>query len=256
MNESNEKEALRKIQALLIKYPGIHISKLAELLGVNIPTVQEYLEQLDRNDLLTSEFKKGYRQYFSKKNKLRTRNKRTEETRRQIYNIVSENPGLYLSKIAEMLDMSVQLTDYHLLYMERNKEIYAVKDPGEYHRRYYTADCKIRNEDKRIVKILSNEMLMKIILILLKNENMRHKDICEEIGVSSSRLSYHLNKLVKSGIVDVSSHGSDKGYFIKNKEELITILKKYQIQFGIYLSIDRFNSMWKDLNIFYLRKKR
>ena len=36
----------------------------------------------------------------------------------EIYRVIAKNPGIHLSKIAELLNISVALADYHLYYME------------------------------------------------------------------------------------------------------------------------------------------
>ena len=65
------------------------------------------------------------------------------------------------------------------------------------------------------------------------------------LNIAPSTLSYHLKKLVKIGIVSQKSFGSDKGYSIINREELIRFL----IQYKPYSVIDGFADIWSDLNI-------
>ena len=73
------------------------------------------------------------------------------ETRRKIYDLVSRNPGLHLSKIAEMLSMRVSLAEYHLLYLEKNNVIRVAKEAG--YTRYYVEGA-IGTLDKRILSVL------------------------------------------------------------------------------------------------------
>jgi predicted transcriptional regulator len=253
MNEPLEMENQKKIMELLKKNPGLHISKIAEVLNLHISIVQSELQHLEQSGLITTTTDNGLTCYFIAVPQPKTREYRVEDTRKQIYELISQNPGLYLSKIAELLGISVQLADYYLIYLERNKKIVAIKAPGEYYRRYYTVHGKLKDEDKKLLDVLGQEMLMKIVLLLLKYKKLRHKELCDKLGISSARLSYHLNKLVRSGIVDVSSHSIEKGYVIINEEEIIDLLKKYKIHLGVYLSMERFNDMWKDLNLFFFK---
>jgi len=41
------------------------------------------------------------------------------ETRRKIYDLISKNPGLHLSKISELLKMRISLVEYHMRYLEK-----------------------------------------------------------------------------------------------------------------------------------------
>ena len=117
------------------------------------------------------------------------------DTRRKIFDLVSRNPGLHLSKIAEILKMSVQLVEYHLLYLEKNVVVYAERESG-FTRYYIKGD--IGTADKKILSLLRQEVPLKIVLFLLKNNNSQHKDLLKICNVAPSTLSYHLKKLVNT----------------------------------------------------------
>ena len=156
---------------------------------------------------------------------------------------------MYLSKIAEMLDMSIQLADYHLVYLQKNREIISARDPKGHYKRYYIVDSRIEKKDKKVLEILREEIPLKIVLLLLKHHNLKHKDIWEKLDILPSGLSYHLGKLVDSGIINASPYGKEKGYALKNREEIIRILKEYELLLGLRLTIERFTDMWKDLSL-------
>src|SRR5512136_827411 len=94
------------------------------------------------------------------------------DTRRKIFDLVSRNPGLHLSKIAEVLQMSVQLVEYHLLYLEKNVVVYAERESG--FTRYYIKGG-IGTADKKILSLLRQEVPLKITIFLLKNDNSKNK---------------------------------------------------------------------------------
>jgi predicted transcriptional regulator len=147
------------------------------------------------------------------------------ETRRNIYNIILQNPGLHVSKIAEILDLSFQLIDYHLVYMQRHGLITVEYEKG-YKRCYITGE--IGAEDKKILHFLRQELPLTIILYLLKNPYARHRDIYKEIGVSSPLSSYHLRKLVKNGIIEVSNSGKKYGYVVIDDKKVISLIIRYR----------------------------
>ena len=110
----------RKILDLIVRQPGLHLSKIAELLEMKITSVQRSLDHFENEGIIFSVNKAGVKQYFFDKRSVKPRDMRTFETREKIRDLIAQNPGLHLSKIAEMLDMSISLTDYHLLYLEKN----------------------------------------------------------------------------------------------------------------------------------------
>lgn len=164
------------------------------------------------------------------------------ETRRDIYNLIEKNPGLHLSKIANLLSMRTSHVEYHLLFLEKNELIKSEKEKG-YKRYFIKGQVGVR--DKRYFIMLRQKTVLHILLVLLKNEGMKHKEILDEVDVSASTLSYHLKKLVKKDLLYVKRYGDDKGYYVYNPDEVITFLIKYKP----YSVIDGFTDLWKDLSI-------
>jgi len=164
------------------------------------------------------------------------------ETRRKVYDLVAKNPGLHLSKIAELLKMRVSLVEYHLTYLEKYQLIYSVKESG--YIRYYVKG-EIATKDKKILSLMRQEIPLKIVLLLLKHANLQHKDILTNVGISPSTLSYHLKKLVKQEIIAVHSYGEEKGYSIINREMLVGFL----VQYKPYNLFESFKDIWVDLTV-------
>ncbi len=159
--------------------------------------------------------------------------------RQKIFSLISNNPGLHASKIASVLNIEGQLADYHLLYLERNDIIVAIKKGG--YKRYYVKG-KIGKEERKFLSILRQEIPLKIVLFLLKNPGSMHKEILSHLEISASTLSYHLKKLLKSDIIFFDCPNNSLLYYVKNKDDIIKILVRYKP----YSWIDNFSDMWKD----------
>ena len=164
------------------------------------------------------------------------------ETRRKIYDIVEKNPGLHLSKIAELLNMRISLVEYHLIYLVKNQLFNANKESG--YLRFYVKG-KIGIEDKKILSILRQAIPLQILIFLLKNDNSQHKAILENVNIAPSTLSYHLKKMLKLGIISVLSYGEEKGYFVNDRELIIRLLVKYKP----YSVLEGFNDIWIDFTV-------
>ncbi|MCX6665603.1 MAG: ArsR family transcriptional regulator [Euryarchaeota archaeon] len=162
------------------------------------------------------------------------------EIRRSIYNLVEKNQGLHASKIAEILSLSGQLADYHLMYMERNGIIVSIKEEG--YRRYYTQGMMGIRDRKRIA-ILRRETPLKIVLFLLDHPNSFFKEILEHVTIVKSTLSYHLEKLVLCGVISVVPAGNEKRYTVVNERELVDLLIRYKP----YSRIESLKDSWVDL---------
>jgi len=151
------------------------------------------------------------------------------ETRRRIYDVVNNNPGLHLSKIAQIVEMRVSLVEYHLNYLEKNGMISSSKEKG--YTRYFVQG-KIGRFDKKF-------------LFLLKKGHAKHKDLLREVNVAPSTLSYHLSRLVDHGVVESNYFKGDKSYKIVNKDDLIRFLINYK-PFDLF---DSFEDVWDDLSV-------
>ena len=164
------------------------------------------------------------------------------ETRRRIFDLVQKNPGLHLSRIAEILGMRTSLVEYHLLYLEKNELILSTKESG--YSRYFSKGS-IGVDDKKIIAVLRQDVPLKIVLFLLKSSRSQHKEILENVDVSPSTLSYHLKKLQNNGIISVQTFGEERGYFITDREGILRLLIKYKP----YNLIDSFKDIWIDLGV-------
>ena len=162
------------------------------------------------------------------------------EIRRKIYKLIEKNPGLHAKRIAELLSLSGQLTDYHLLYLERNKLITSMKEAG--YRRYYV-EGEIGLQDRRRIAVLRQETPLRIVLFLINHPDAQHKEILEQLKIAKSTVSYHLKKLVKNEIISVHTWGNNTRYRITNEKEIIRLLIRYKP----YSRIDSFKDMWVDL---------
>ena len=165
------------------------------------------------------------------------------DIRKKIYDIILENPGLHFSKIAELLQSRPSVAEYHLTYMEKNKIIFSVKKEGEYYRRYYLNESELGVQDKIIMSFLRQEKFLYIISIFLRKDKLRHKDILKHMDITSSTLSYYINRLIKYKIIESSSSEEEPGYKLVDRKRVIYLIFKYQI----HKMLDDFRDIWEEL---------
>ena len=241
MIETVEEQRLQRIHSYIIRNPGCHLSKIAEDLHLNITTLHQDLHILEQQQKIISTKELGYNRFYAIQQKGKPRDKRTQNIRTQIYDIVQRHPGLHLSKIAELLEVSIPLADYHLDKMIKDQQLTMVKDKAGYFKRYYVSDAVIKTQEKKILEILRKNIPLKIVLLLLKHGILQHKDLMKHLNIqASSSLSYHLTNLVDKGILTVHPHGKERGYELMNPEEVIRVLKKYEFKVELHISMERF----------------
>ena len=236
---------IQKILDLLTKNPGLYLSKIAELLDMKISLVEYYLLYMESNKQIYSIKNQGVEQYYiEKKRKKGLQEKRVSDIRENILDLIEKQPGLHLSKIAESMDMRVSHIEYHLKYLEKQNLIHAVRERG-YFKRYYLKESHVDEHEKQIISLLRQEITLKIVLFLLKNQIAKYKDLQHHLGMSAPRVSYHLTKLVDHGLIETPNPTS-KGYTLKNPKEIIHFLRKYKL----HTVIDTFKDIWATLDYY------
>ena len=162
------------------------------------------------------------------------------ESRKKIYALIANSPGLHKREIARELSMSLSTIDYHLHYMEK-KAIVSAKHDGKY-KRYFVSE-KTSPEDKRIMPLLRQETPRRIIMFVLQNPKAIHKEICKNINKAPSTISFHIKKLIESGIVEEISLGKEKAYVVKNPEKVVDLITMYKSTF-LDKAVNKFVDAW------------
>ena len=147
------------------------------------------------------------------------------DTRKKIFLFIEQNPGVNLSTIAERLQLSIQLVDYHIIFLDR-QELITIEKEGGYKRCYIKASTS--KVDKRILALLRQPIPLQIILFLLQHPFARYSDIFKHLRLSSPRFAYHLRKLVNLGIITVAEKENNPGYKICNEQEIVELLLRYK----------------------------
>ena len=242
MNEYIQRQTQRRIFNIIVKNPGIHLTRIAELLNIPVYEVEQQLKFLEKNQTITASTKEGYKKYYSKKEITTEIDEQIIETRQRIYELILKNPGLHQAKIAQMLTMRKSLAEYHLQYLEKTKAIISIKKEG--YRRYFVEDGDVAEEDKKILSLVRQKIPFKIVTLLLEKSILKHKEILSNFDIAPSTLTYHLNKLIKQGVIEVTKYGDEKGYSIKNRKKLM----KFVIRYDVGIAAESFKDLWDDIH--------
>ncbi|MFH1101478.1 MAG: hypothetical protein V1726_05550 [Methanobacteriota archaeon] len=161
------------------------------------------------------------------------------DIRKKIYKLLLVNPGVNLSSVAELLDISVALADYHLYYMESNGLITIEKEGG--YKRYYVKG-EIGTEEKKILSLLHQEIPLQVILFLLNHPCSKPKIIRETLGISPALLTYYLKKLRKYNVIIEDSSEQKKVFSVAKEHVVLTLLIRYKPN----VLLERFKDTWAD----------
>ena len=117
------------------------------------------------------------------------------DAREQVYGIVSETPGSYLSKVSERADLPLSTTRHHMKVLEREGLVSGAKLRGK--RRFYPAYA----EGIELAAALNDESTASIIDALARLGAASVSDLAKDLGRDPSTISHHLQRLEEDDIV-------------------------------------------------------
>ena len=172
------------------------------------------------------------------------------ETRRGIYDLVRRVPGLHMRELQRQLDLSIALTEYHLRQLEEAELIVSITEEG--YKRYYPttgADggiLALGGDDRRMVGLFRQPIPLQITLLLLNRESATNSEIADGLGISRSRLSFHLNKMIRQGLIRKLVRSEGRGYALVDRNKTLKLLIAYRPPKDL---LDECTELWDSLEI-------
>jgi len=155
-----------------------------------------------------------------------------------------ETPGVHFREIGRRLDIPMGVVEYHLNYLLK-KEMIVARMEGRY-KRYY-AEGKLGSRDKRVLAFLRQEIPRNILMELLMEPGLRHKELRKRLDISGSTLTFHLKKMIKKGVIEERGKGRSKTYHVQDPDAVSRSLLQYKGSFMDDL-VDSFTETWLDMN--------
>ena len=97
--------------------------------------------------------------------------------------------------------------------MIRHQIIYKEKDGG--FTRFFAKE--LSQEEKKLISTLRNKRLQEIVLLLLKQNEIKYQDLRDQLDIHSSSLSYYLKHLVDKNIIQRQKIGYENVYSIADR---------------------------------------
>lgn len=167
------------------------------------------------------------------------------ETRRRIYHEVRRTPGVHFRDLQRRLEMAVGTLEYNLRELEK-EDLVVTRDEG-YHKAYFVgADTGMDRRDRDYMLHLRQEFPRRVAMEVAHDPGVQFKTLRERIGIYPSRLSYHLKRLEKAGIIRSKATGREKHYVCEEPQRVRRLIIQYQESFADR-AVDRFADTWSRL---------
>ncbi len=165
------------------------------------------------------------------------------ESRKEIFDIISDKPGTYMREIQKKLEMPTGQLEYHLRYLEDNN---LIAWESISNKKRYFVDDEVSYPDRKMLSILRQDIPRKVLLILLEEGEKNFGTLHEYFDVSKSTLSFHLKKLVKLKLIEGIKKGRKKYFVCVEPKKVAQVLITYQDSF-VDKAVDNFVDVWMEM---------
>lgn len=155
------------------------------------------------------------------------------DTRRRIYEVVQEYPGLHLRELARRVDMNPNHAKYHLQYLEKHGLISSRKEGG-----YWTFFPReegslgmreaVDARKKEVLAMLRRPVPLHVTLVLLDRDEASLSELGQAVDASPSTLHYHMGKMEKAGLVESRRDGRERLFRLPDHDEVLGLLMQYR----------------------------
>ena len=170
------------------------------------------------------------------------------ETRRELFDVVRAFPGLHMREIQRKADMSIALTEYHLRVLVKAGLVTETSEGG--YKRYYPSPVEggrgMGARERRMLGTLRQTIPLRVTLLLLRDGHATNKDMSQRLGLSPSRLTFHINKLLRAGVVRRLSRSEGKGYTLEDPDATLRMLVTNRPPPDV---LDECTDLWEELGL-------
>lgn len=125
------------------------------------------------------------------------------DTRRAMYRLVCTYPGLHVREVARQMGTSVALVEYHLAILAEHGLVRSERDGNL--QRLFAADAPVARGP---FGLLRKRIPLHVVLTLLDAGPLAHGKLAERLGLSKSKLSFHLRKMEAVHVVRRGHEGT------------------------------------------------
>lgn len=150
------------------------------------------------------------------------------ETRRRLFEIVTESPGVHFRELQRLAKMPTGTLEYSLSCLVKSGIVEEQAEGG--YLRYYPS-LKFSAADKAMLSSMRQEIPRGVVLWLVQHPRSTHKDILSAFTFTAPTLTYHLKRLVASGVLATEKEGGRAVYFVQDHERVVNLLITYRRNF-------------------------
>jgi DNA-binding transcriptional ArsR family regulator len=131
--------------------------------------------------------------------------------RRDLYQVLCENPGTYLLELVDMLESPLGTLTWHLRILEREGLVKSIKFAGK--RLYFPKMLRSQEAEKAYLTMRS-DTAQRIFLFVLNNQGCYQEQMAENLGVHHDTVRWHVSRMEEVGLLKVIREGRKKRHYL------------------------------------------
>lgn len=164
------------------------------------------------------------------------------DTRRRLYAVVQQSPGLGSREIQRRTEMAWGETTYHLDRLVTAGLVH--REEGGHQDYYFAASVPLG--DRTLLRLARSEASRKILGALLVAPDLTVPELQERTGLSPGRLSIHLRRFLATGLVAAGRRERFRTFSIVDRARVVRLLIAYRTSFTDEW-IDRLLETWSEV---------
>ena len=167
-----------------------------------------------------------------------------DSTRAKVQRMVLEYPGIHVREMERHLGLSSRLAAYHLGSLESAGAVQRVPEAG--YARYFPAlgVPKWSQRDVASLCLLRRGAAFHVVLLLLSAGRLGRSDLARRLGFAPASISYHLDLLQRTGLVQAAMTGRQRIYSLADEAYVRGLLANFT---PLPEELEPFESVWNDL---------
>lgn len=165
-------------------------------------------------------------------------------TRKRLYREINKAPGIHFRELKRRTGLAIGALQYHSDVLTR-VHLVKVQKRGKFIR-YFPVIGEHTESEKITLSLLREESVRKIILFLIQKKRATNRQLAKFLELAPSTVSFHMQKLLKSGLVEKKRTPRRTYFYLLNAEEAKRLLTSYRKSFLDDL-VDSFVEMWEGI---------
>lgn len=164
------------------------------------------------------------------------------ETRRRLYEAARGGPGRSAREIQRSAGTAWGETTYHLDRLEKAGLVHRERGP---HQDFYFAST-VPLGDRTLLRLARSPAVRRILVALLGRADQTLPEVRASTGLSISRASIHLHRLLETGVVSSGRRERMRTFAVTDRERTARVLITYRTGFGDEI-VNGLTETWAEL---------